>query len=95
MFQALITLLKGDVWLSTQFLFTVCDTLPAMVVLGHDWFTFCRNILHSHPEVCLPLCQWMLAEDFALQLVPLDVCSHQSPIHASCVAPLGGTILGA
>jgi len=30
-----------------------------------------------------------------LQLVPLDVCSHQSLIHASCVAPLGGTILGA
>ncbi|KAG2107353.1 hypothetical protein BD769DRAFT_1675630 [Suillus cothurnatus] len=77
-FRALVTLLKGDVRLSTQFLFTVRDTLPTTVVLGRDWFAFCRDILHSHPE-----------------LVPLDVRSHQSPIHASCVAPLGGTILGA
>jgi len=29
-----------------------------------------------------------------LQLVPLDVRSHQSPIHASRMAPLGETILG-
>ncbi|KAG2099650.1 hypothetical protein BD769DRAFT_1677206 [Suillus cothurnatus] len=50
-FRALVTLLKGDVRLSTQFLLTVHDTLPATVVLGRDWFAFCHDILHSHPEL--------------------------------------------
>jgi hypothetical protein len=54
-FRALVTLLKDDVRLSTEFPFTFSDTLPATVVLGRDWFAFCRDILHSHPEVRLPL----------------------------------------
>jgi len=77
-------LLKGSVRLSTQFLFTVRDTLPATVVLGRDWFAFCCDILHSHPEVRLPLCQWMLAEDFALPSVSPTGCSF-APVADTCI----------
>ncbi|KAG2131549.1 hypothetical protein BD769DRAFT_1666584 [Suillus cothurnatus] len=58
-FRALVTLLKGDVRLFTQFLFTVRDTLPPTVVFGRDWFAFCHDIQ----------CEWTLAEDFALPSV--------------------------
>jgi len=73
-FRALVTLLKDDVRLSTEFPFTVSDTLPATVVLGRDWFAFCRDILHSHPEVRLPLCQWTLAEDSGMYFIYLSGC---------------------
>jgi hypothetical protein len=83
-FRALVTWLKGDVRLSTEFLFTVRDTLPATVVLGRDWFAFCRDILHSHPEVRLPLCQWTLAEDFALPSVSTTGRSF-TPVADTCI----------
>ncbi|KAG1748254.1 uncharacterized protein EDB91DRAFT_1334529 [Suillus paluster] len=54
MFRALVILLEGDVRFSTDFLFVLRDTLPATVVLGCDWYAFCRDILHTHPEVWLP-----------------------------------------
>jgi hypothetical protein len=83
-FRALVTLLKGDVRLSTQFLLTVRDTLPATVVLGRDWFAFCHDILHSHPEVRLPLCPWTLAEDFTLPSVSTTGRSF-TPVTDTCI----------
>jgi hypothetical protein len=73
-FRALVTLLKGDVRLFTQFLLTVRDTLPPTVVFGRDWFAFCHDIQ----------CKWTLAEDFALPSVS-TIGRSFTPVTDTCI----------
>ncbi|KAG1772476.1 hypothetical protein EV702DRAFT_1134065 [Suillus placidus] len=84
MFRALVTLLEGDVRFSTDFPFTLRDILPAMVVLGRDWYAFCHDILHSHPEVWLLSCEWTLMENLGRDRVVDDGSLVNKAAQAGC-----------
>ncbi|KAG0696820.1 hypothetical protein DFH29DRAFT_879108 [Suillus ampliporus] len=55
-FRALVTLIEGDVWFSTEFPFALRDVLPVTVILGCD----------CHPEVRLPS-YLVVAQDMVCQ----------------------------
>jgi hypothetical protein len=75
-FRALATWLEGDVQFSTDFPFALRDTLPAMVVLGHDWFAFCRQAELESEGCGLNLCCSCLFSRIFLFLLPPSLSKY-------------------